>query len=260
MKFKITIILICFFFTKGISQESIFFFKKDTIFITYDLSKLDTNICKEYTNLTNSKTKKSIGVRTTYNLLSNAEIKRKREQLKYIKEQYEIGRGSTAGLSDYFGLYFIHVTTIRKAKLSDMKKDPVYKMMKNHHLTKDTITHQDSLAFDKSLFYNVFRRYKSANTSLLLSEKELKNKRVIHFDGSKKLYGKIKEFSKKSIYIYMLEKKIDKKVVVKLGEKSNQKENDIYYIFNEVSLKRLPRDYINTTINDDGTSEENNCN
>ena len=221
------------------AQESIFFFKKDTIFITYDTSMLNPFVLKEYKKSINHKTKKNIGVSTTYNLLDKLEINRKLKQLKYIKEQYELGYGSTAGLSNYFGLYFIHGTV--KNKIRNIKEDPTYKIFKKHHLKRDIVTYSDSLAFDTFVFHNLFRRYKYANTSLLFSEEELKNKRVIHFDGSTKAYNDLKELSKEPVYIYVLEKKIEKKVVVKLGEKSNQKENGLFYLFNEVSLKRLPK-------------------
>ena len=180
---KIFLVFCFLFVTNSFSQESIFFFKIDTLYITYDDSLLNKNILREYEKALDYKTNANIGIKTSYNLLDFSEEKRKKEVADHIIKHPGIGMHGAAPI--HFGLHFEHGTVRNKTNLNAVKETPTYKIFKKHHLEKDKVTHEDSLAFDKFVFYNIFRRYKSANTSLMVSEKELKNKQEIHFNVSK---------------------------------------------------------------------------
>ena len=213
------------------SQKSIFFFKKDTLFITYNTSQASNIIIKEYDTFTRPN---NISYIIRYNLMDSLEINRKEKLKKYLKSNPGIGINGTEPI--FFGLHFSYGKSIkdknkRRRNFKHLKNDIFYNFAINSRLKKDKITFKDSLNFDWYVFKNVYYRYKYKSI-LCFSKNELIKKKVIHFDGSEKRYNEIKKISKEPVYIFILDRIKTKKL--KNGELKK------CYVFNEVTLMPKP--------------------
>jgi len=221
-------IIVLLSITKGFSQNSLFFFKKDTVFITYDTIKINSNIKIKLEKIIDSKTKKRIGTSTIYNLLDSLEINRKIKQNEKIKNTPSIGLHGVGDI--YFGIHFRHETVKDKIGAKKFKrKASIYKIFNKSFQDKTNKTLKDSIDFDKLKFYSMLRLFNRPNNQIKFKEIKLKDNRVIYFDGSKKVYDEIKRISKEPTYIYIL----DKIVLNKCDKKK-------YYHFNEVTLEPIP--------------------
>lgn len=226
-------------------DEQTFFKEIDTLFITYDSTMLNENIVEIYSNRQNE-------LKITYNLLNNIEKKTRNQYIKYRDSLLTVGKliGASGNCHRCVGQYFIYKPN-KKSFSPKIKESNVYKSFKNQFLVKESVTRKDSLKFEEFLF-NHFNEMTYTPNTIMLGKKELVKKNTIHFDGSPEASKKLKEFVKRPVYIYLLEKKLvkekyefSKKTKFKLIKKEKK-----YYIFNKVLWSSGTNLYFNERYNE----------
>ncbi|TYA52969.1 hypothetical protein [Formosa maritima] len=220
------------------SQESFFLKEKDTLYIVFDNPDANNHVDKLYNNIKKDEGKTVVGLSSIYFLLDSTRIQKRKEFYKGREAHSKSNFGAIGASSSCdwcFGLYFVH-KSISTSKINQSpKSDPIYINYKKNHLDKGNVSLKDTLDFDKLLFNMVYYRYYPPISTLQLSKKELKEKKVFYFDGSTKKYNELKEILKEPLYLFMLDKIWVKQ---ELNFKVNQTE---YYIFNEVMYRSRTR-------------------
>src|SRR5690606_34603559 len=201
------------FIVKG--QNSSYLKEKDTLFIFYENSLIESNLMDlNYKNT--SLNKKPTGLIIEYNLSTPSEKLKKEEYLKKSRENRDkINANDLSGydLSLYrygienTGLKFVHSS--KKQDYQAYENDNKYlNSLKNAFTDKKGNT--DSLKIDR-LLYDRYRALEKATTSLILDEEAKSKKNIFMFDGSETHKEELIKSIKEPIYIFILDKIITKR-------------------------------------------------
>ncbi|EMQ95656.1 hypothetical protein D778_01546 [Xanthomarina gelatinilytica] len=215
------------------SQEAFFLKEKDTLYIVFDNPDTNNHVVKLYNNIEKDDGKTVVGLSSIYFLLDSTSIQKRKEFYKRREAHSNSNFGAIGASSSCdwcFGLYFVH----KSVKLNYVRQshtlDPIYINFKKRHLEKENVSLKDTLDFDKLVYNMIYYRYHPPISTLQLSEKELKEKKVFYYDGSTEKYNELKEILKEPHYIFMLDKTWS-------NPGFNNLPRSEYYIFNEVRYK-----------------------
>ncbi|PWK18924.1 MULTISPECIES: hypothetical protein [Flavobacteriaceae] len=208
------------------NEEMLYSNKKDTLFISYpkqlkdSLVKITYDSVKIKNNL--NTIEKTVGLKTTYNLLDSANLKLRKEYL--LRKEYNRINGilSSNSMGKIVGLYFVHTQRVDTSYLRDQNSRLIYyKNIFLKHLKSDV-----SFDIDKKLYY-IYRTNESATRNYIISFNELQNKKRFYFDGTENKYKELQEIIKTPMYIYIY----DKSVI--------NSENEEVLLFKEVIWKHI---------------------